>query len=43
MRKPVYSANGEDRRRIVNQLAAAIAANPNITFAYLYGTLSTWT
>lgn len=35
--KTVYSANDEDRTCIVNRLAAALAREPNIAFAYLYG------
>jgi len=35
--KTVYSANDEDRTDIVNRLAAALAHEPNIAFAYLYG------
>ena len=37
MMKTVYSANDEDRTRIVARLAAAFAREPNIAFAYLYG------
>ena len=37
MMKTVYSANDEDRTDIVNRLAAALAHEPNIAFAYLYG------
>ena len=37
MMKTVYSANDEDRTRIVDRLAAAFAREPNIAFAYLYG------
>jgi uncharacterized protein len=35
--KVLYSANDEDRTRIVNRLAAALAHEPNIAFASLYG------
>ncbi|HKN85431.1 MAG TPA: nucleotidyltransferase domain-containing protein [Nitrospiraceae bacterium] len=35
--KAVYSANDEERRCIVNRLATAFAHEPNIAFAYLYG------
>jgi hypothetical protein len=37
MMKTVYSANDEDRTGIANRLAAALAREPNIAFAYLYG------
>jgi uncharacterized protein len=37
MRETVYSANDEERRDVVNRLAAALAREPNIAFAYLYG------
>ena len=37
MMKTVYSANDEERTHIVNRLAAAFVREPNIAFAYLYG------
>jgi uncharacterized protein len=37
MRETVYSANDEERRGVVNRLAAALEREPNIAFAYLYG------
>lgn len=37
MRKTICSVNDEDRACIVNRLAAAFAREPNIAFAYLYG------
>ena len=35
--KTVYSANDEERMRVVYRLAAAFAREPNMAFAYLYG------
>jgi uncharacterized protein len=35
--KAAYSTNDEERTHIVNRLATAFAHEPNIAFAYLYG------
>src|SRR3569832_2051467 len=37
MMKTLYSTTEEDRTGIVNRLAAAFAREPNMAFAYLYG------
>jgi uncharacterized protein len=35
--RTLYCANQQERIRIVEQLATALARDPNIAFAYLYG------